>query len=154
MTAKLCLLAVASLIVSSGCGSGHPKTYAVSGQVTVGGKPLTTGEIQLVPETGRPAVGTIGSDGRFELGTFDERDGAPKGTYKVVVLATEKAGGQIRTLVPDRFSSSQASDKSVTIDGATSALQIDLTWAPGEKPWSRPFREDKLAPYGGDPGPK
>lgn len=145
---------MATLAVSGGCGSGHPKTYAVSGQVTVAGKPLTSGEIQLVPENGRPASGVIGADGRFRMGTFEENDGVPKGTYKVVVLATEKAGAQIRTLAPDRFSSSGTSDKTVTIDGANDALQIDLAWAPGEKPWSRPFREDKLPPYGGEAEPK
>jgi len=138
--AALCLLGLLSLAVSGGCGPGHPKTYAVSGQVTVGGKPLTTGAIQLVPDGSRPAVGEIGADGRFQLSTFTEGDGVPKGTYKVVVTATEKVGNEIRSLAPDRYFSAQSSDKTVTIDGPNNALQIDLTWAPGERPWSRPAK--------------
>lgn len=152
--AKLCLMALVTLAVSGGCGPGHPKTYAVSGQVTVAGKPLTSGEIQLVPDNGRPAVGPIEADGRFQMGTFDERDGVPKGTYKVMATGMEKVGNQVRTLVPDRFSSAQTSDKTVTIDGATDALKIDLTWAPGERPWTRPYREEKLTPWGGGEAPK
>jgi hypothetical protein len=85
----------------------------------------------------------IVADGRFQLSTFGENDGAAKGTYKVVVTATEKVGNVVRSLVPDRFSTAQTSDKSVTIDGPTDALNIDLTWAPGEKPWSKPYREEK-----------
>lgn len=162
------VLALLFSVALAGCGSGHPKTYAVSGRVTVAGKPLAVGDIQLIPETVAPsggkggdsqdkgaapdkptgprgidARGQIGADGRFQLSTFDENDGAAKGTYKVVVSATEKVGNQLRSLVPDRFSAPQTSDKTVTIDGATDALNIDLTWAPGEKPWSRPYREEK-----------
>ena len=152
-TPGLCLVALAMLAASAGCGSGHPKTVAVSGRVTVNGKPLPSGDIQLVPEKGRPAFGTIAADGRFVLGTFEDNDGAPKGTYKVVVTAFETLGAQNRTLVPDRYSSPQTSDKTVTIDGPTDALGIDLTWG-SERPriYPRP-RTDKPISWGSGPPP-
>jgi len=160
------LLTLAFAVAVAGCGAGHPKVYRVSGRVTVASKPLPVGDIILYPEAGpapqaadgpaqepakdaasqskgTEARGVIGPDGRFQLSTFEENDGAAKGTYKVVVTATEKVGAQVRSLVPDRFSMPHTSDKTVTVDGATDALNIDLTWAPGERPWVRPYREDK-----------
>lgn len=147
----VCLAALAMLAASGGCGSGHPKTYSVSGRVTVNGKPLPSGDIQLIPEKGRPAFGIVVADGRFQLGTFEDNDGAPKGTYKVVVTAFETAGAQNRTLVPDRYSSAQTSDKTVTIDGSTDALDIDLTWG-SERPrlYPRP-RTEKPVSWGSGP---
>jgi hypothetical protein len=162
----ICLLTVAFAVALNGCGAGHPKVYPVSGRVTVAGKPLPSGDITLFPDSsaaapgaegaaqepgkkegsparGAEAHGMIGADGRFQLTTFEENDGAAKGTYKVVVTATEKVGTQVRSLVPDRFWMPHTSDKVVTIDGPTDALNIDLTWAPGERPWVRPYREDK-----------
>lgn len=132
VSSSLWLVAFFALVALVGCGDGHPKTYPVSGKVTVNGKPVATGDIMLIPEKGRAAGGPI-VDGRFQLTTFDENDGAPKGTYKVVVTGDEPYGKQMRTTVPDRYSTVDGSDKTVTIDGPIDALVIELNWG-SERP--------------------
>jgi hypothetical protein len=61
----------------------------VSGQVTVDGQPVTSGQVSFIPtSTDAPAVGpsggTIDSSGKYTIHT-DGRAGAPLGKYKVTV---------------------------------------------------------------------
>ena len=74
-------------LVCSGCGSAHPEFVPVAGQVTMDGKPVTTGTVTFYPETGRPAIGELGPDGRYQLASYEPNDGVLPGTYKVTVTA-------------------------------------------------------------------
>lgn len=62
------------------------------GSVTVGNDPLQTGIIGFHPDTDRgntsdrPATGKI-ENGKYRL-TYDGKDGAPVGAYKVTISAT------------------------------------------------------------------
>lgn len=83
------LLALACLTLALGCSGGKKLNLApVSGTVTVGGQPLTAGQVSFLPATkdqeGTLSAGTIGSDGKYTIFTGG-KSGAPLGKYKVTV---------------------------------------------------------------------
>ena len=90
-------------IASSGCGSGlkKPEMAKVHGTVTYKGAPVTTGTVTFFPaeggtgEAGQPAISPLGSDGSFELTTFDTGDGAVLGQHKAVVVAKSEGGEKV-----------------------------------------------------------
>jgi hypothetical protein len=78
----------------AGCGKKSlPKQSVVParGTVTLGGKPVCLGYVELMPKTpgkGQPCNGVIGTDGTFALRTYSngpEPDGAVPAEYKVSV---------------------------------------------------------------------
>jgi hypothetical protein len=82
------MLICATILVVSGCGS---RLVPVQGQlVWSDGTPareLSGGEIEAVREGSKfGSRAAIGSEGRFQLGTFDHGDGAEPGLLKVVVI--------------------------------------------------------------------
>jgi len=87
------LMALAGLILSSGCSSSA--TLApVSGKVTVDGNPLTKGTVIYRPDktkgnnTGDEPIGEINAEGVYTLQTRG-KPGAPLGWYKVTVSVTD-----------------------------------------------------------------
>ncbi len=85
------LMFVGCVVAIGGCGETGPETIPVSGTVTYKGTPLSTGTVRfnpVDPKTGRPAEGTITSDGKFTLSTFKENgDGALAGEYNITVMS-------------------------------------------------------------------
>lgn len=114
-----------------GCGDGRPELVPVSGQVFINDKPLAAGVdgfVRVEPETGRAATGRIDpSDGRFTLSTFEPDDGCMEGTHAVAVIVNATANGQTTSLIPEKYREAGTSGLTVTIDGATDALRIDLS---------------------------
>jgi hypothetical protein len=88
------------LLALAATGCEGQKMGQVSGTVTVGGAPVTTGTISFIPADGKAAVGAIGPDGRFTLTTNQPNDGALIGPHKVTIHATKVGGG---TMVPASF---------------------------------------------------
>ncbi|MCE9566952.1 MAG: hypothetical protein K8U57_33540 [Planctomycetes bacterium] len=131
------LLIVAATMIAvvgclAGCGGG-PKIVPVSGVVLIDGQPLTKGSVQVMPAGFRAASGTIGPDGRFTLTTNEDNDGCVTGTHPVRVVGNENVGpSDIRWLAPKKYASPGESDVTVTIDGPTKDLKIELTWAGGK----------------------
>lgn len=84
--------ALASVGALGGCGDdGLGKRYSVSGSVTYKGTPLQSGNVFFVPDNaaeGRAASGKI-SNGRYQLGTLAENDGAFPGSYRVRITSVE-----------------------------------------------------------------
>lgn len=73
-------------LLAAGCGSGRStKTHPVKGTVTYQGQPLPEVVVSFYPEQGRPAAGMTDAQGAFSLSTFDPKDGAPAGFYKVAI---------------------------------------------------------------------
>jgi hypothetical protein len=73
------------LLCIPGCNEG-PATVPVQGVIRLDGQPLKSASVQFVPEdSGRDATATTDQNGRFVLSTFEPRDGALPGAYKVVV---------------------------------------------------------------------
>jgi hypothetical protein len=137
------LLALASAAVAAaGCGDPGPKLVPVAGVVLIDGKPLTHGFVQVAPVGGRAATGKIGPDGRFTLTTFTENDGCYVGTHPVAVVATESIDGSSqRWHAPKKYTSADTSGLTVTVDGPTDGLKIELTWD-GGKPFVQHFSKE------------
>lgn len=78
-------LAVA--LLATGCGGGQgAKTYPVQGKVTLQGQPLADVVVSFYPDQGsRAPSGITDSQGAFALSTFESKDGAPAGNYRVAV---------------------------------------------------------------------
>jgi hypothetical protein len=133
-------------LILAGCDS-RSQRVPVAGQVLIDGKPLETGFIWIEPDSDRAAVGQIDASGRFRMTTYDDHDGCVLGTHRVAVAST-KALGTERTLhlIPPKYRESSKSELTVTIDGPTEDLKIELTWAGGA-----PYVEDVGG--GGDVGP-
>ena len=89
--AKGCLAALWLMLLLAGAGCGDHK-HAVTGLVTLNGKPLTRATLvfELEGTNGaRPSVGQTDDDGVFHLRTVNPDDGAPAGTYRVTITKTE-----------------------------------------------------------------
>jgi hypothetical protein len=132
-------LALVAFTVAGCSGEAPPDTVPVSGKVTYKGNPVTSGQVLFQPmqavgeaaTTGlvRPAVGTIGSDGRYSMKSFGEGEGVLPGEYEVAVISyadeptpEEYAEGAVRKLaIPERYT-----------NGKTSGLKRQV--AAGDKP--------------------
>jgi hypothetical protein len=83
-------LALAALLVlaAAGCGGKHIPV-AVSGVVTLNGKPVEGATVTFYivggGQEGRPATGRTDVSGAFRLNTMGNEDGALPGEYKVVI---------------------------------------------------------------------
>jgi hypothetical protein len=132
------LTAFLSFICLSGCGDGLEKRVPVSGVVLIDGKPLEIGNIQVVPDKGRPATGRIGPGGRFTLTTFNDNDGCFLGKHKVIVIAKEdKTSTSTMWHAPKKYADLSASGLEINITGPTDNLEIKLKWEGG-----KPFIEN------------
>jgi hypothetical protein len=97
----------ALLIFTIGCTPAVvlPKTYPASGSVVYkGGKPMTGGLIHFLSADDplMRVMGTIANDGSFTLTTVKDTakaDGAPEGTYRVLVQPP--MASDARDKVPD-----------------------------------------------------
>lgn len=110
-----CALAVV-LLGALACSSGQRKLYPVKGKVLCDGKPAEGALVSLYaldasqPMKQFPAA-RVQRDGSFEVGTYVEKDGAPAGEYKVVVVwlpqdAADRVSpsGRYPNMLPDLYS--------------------------------------------------
>ena len=91
----LSLLSALALVLTGGCG--NPEEYEVvpvRGVVTCQGKPVANGFVNFTPlqgqerdpsKPGKLALGKTDSQGRFELTTYHNGDGAIVGKHVVTV---------------------------------------------------------------------
>ncbi len=76
--------------LNAGCSDSNPPTYPASGKVSLtDGTPLSGGQIAFQLKND-PAAATaqarIAPDGTFQLGTYQQTDGALEGTHGVLVI--------------------------------------------------------------------
>jgi hypothetical protein len=132
------LLTILSFFAASGCGEGNLAVYPVTGTVNVDSKPADGAMVTFCPTDGSDELlklrprGVTGPDGKYQLTTFDEGDGAPAGDYKVIIQWPAKtAGEQIIGSGPDRlrgrYMDLQRSQFTVKVEGATEAPPFELT---------------------------
>ena len=115
-------------LVMAGCGDGRPSRVPVSGSVTIDGEPLTVGYLRFVPPNDRPSAGTIGSDGRFTLGCFEEGDGAVLGKHQVAVIANKTLDEvTMKWFAPQKYADYTTSGIEIEITGPTDDLLIELS---------------------------
>ncbi len=73
-------------LVLSGCSSTN-KPIDVEGVVLLDNEPVADATVLFIPDggSGQPAHGLTDENGKFQLTTFKENDGAFPGSYKVTV---------------------------------------------------------------------
>ena len=121
----------------AGCSPGGPAKkvcYPVKGELTVRGKPAEGATVIFQPWDANPADwsagyprATVGADGKFQVSTYGENDGAPAGDYVILVTweapnpTNEEASG------PDRLGGRY-------VDPAKSNLTAKIEPRPNELP--------------------
>jgi hypothetical protein len=127
------------LFLSSGCTKSPYELAPVHGAVTVDGKPLTKGKVMFAPvakdgaNPGKPAFGWLGPDGRFELTTYHDGDGAIVGDHWVTIFGPGKvssAADDSEPIIPrelrfERFTVRQGTFN--VTPGKVNDVQISIT---------------------------
>lgn len=121
-----------SLLLASCGDDGHVDVYPVSGNVTFGSEIPVGAQVVLHPQGSTlpenvVAMGTVGPDGRFEIGTYDVADGAPAGEYKATVewfkvVKTEGGAGRGPNVLPRQYTDPAKSPISVSVAEGTNEL--------------------------------
>lgn len=135
---------VTALIAWVGCGRQGPETISVHGTVTLDGNPVAGASVMFMPQSaGRPATGLTGEEGRFELTTFRERDGAIPGQHRVTVTLSKTTGfltdkdglsagvapegARQEWIVPQRYSNPDTSGLTVDVRDDMAPVRLELT---------------------------
>lgn len=123
-----------------GCSSDDVKRTAVSGKVTLDGKPLAKGDIQFIPKSGDSRGAAWGQvvDGSYSI---PAADGPAAGTYTVSITpniaeaaatATDEAPGEPTAeaaAAPAVAYTSKAPMEATVTPGKPGAFDFDLTTA-------------------------
>jgi hypothetical protein len=105
------LLVLAAALAASSCGGGGPRIYSVHGQVFYEGKPADGAIVFFHPQGDHRSAadlpsGKVGSDGSFELLTYNRGKGAAAGRYSVTISWTDPAArteDDEKQLLPARY---------------------------------------------------
>lgn len=124
------LLTAVSALPLLGCGLSQEA--AVSGTVTLDGKPLQKGMISFYPaEKGPIGYGNIQPDGSYSLRTGSQ-SGIPAGEYIVTVVAyNDPPPGQVERmptlLTPARYAEKSKSDLRYDVTPGSNAIDVAIT---------------------------
>lgn len=108
-----------------GCGASSdlPTLVPVTGQVTMGGKPLEEANVTFVPEKGGVSSGMTDAEGKFELYYSGGHEGAVPGRHTVRISKMKGEAGE--ELIPPKFNEASTITKDVT-EAGPNEFQIDL----------------------------
>jgi hypothetical protein len=135
------VLGAAAMLVLTGCGNGDNfSTAPVTGKVVLNGEPVTEGSITFSPISdgkselsGKPASGTIQSDGTFTLTTYEEGDGAVVGKHRVmyspplIVPGDPAAGGHAAAAPKSKYEGATVVTPEVEVKaGEDNHFEIEL----------------------------
>ena len=83
-------LLLGGLLLLAGCGSRGPRMYPVTGEVVFDdGVALQGGIVEFTAvEQEISSTGRIGPDGKFQLTTINDGDGAVAGEHRAIVIAS------------------------------------------------------------------
>ncbi len=121
-----------SLVALQGCGdSGEYEVVRVGGIVTCQGKPVANATVNFSPKAspdrpaqnpGKLALGITDAQGRFQLTTYENNDGAIIGTHTVTLEPNfDEATGR----TPRGFPCAK-STLEITLEKAVSDLKVDF----------------------------
>lgn len=95
-------VAAAAIVLGGACnrGTNKPKTYPVTGTVTLNGQPVAGATVNFTPkepaapgQSGPQAASAVTDEqGKYQIGTFAKGDGALPGEYLVSVTKYEGGG--------------------------------------------------------------
>jgi hypothetical protein len=127
-------LAAALLVgAAAGCSKSEFDLAPVAGRVTIDGQPFTQGKVMFAPiasgesrEAGKPALGRLGPDGSFILGTYEPDDGAVVGEHWVTVIYNKPKDGAAAA-PPPGFSRVSVPQKVIVAAGQENRIDVALT---------------------------
>ncbi|HVJ84208.1 MAG TPA: hypothetical protein VM452_01120, partial [Caulifigura sp.] len=98
---RLFLLSVIITPAFSGCGSDGPPLGAVTGRVTLDGKPLSGAVLTFISqsEKGSPSYGGTDDQGRYSLMFTNTKSGAMVGEHLVEIETTKVSAAEAKELV-------------------------------------------------------
>jgi len=106
-------------------GCSQSDTVAVTGTVTLNGKPTEQAEVMFNPKHGRLATGVTDASGHFTLSTAKPNDGAAPGEY-VITLAEyyppdkppqlPRGGGLLPSRFPPKYADPAKSPLTATVE--------------------------------------
>ena len=121
--------------VLSGCGETKPYGVApVSGRVTMDGKPLPDARVTFFPQraadtntrqSGREAMGVTDADGRYQLKTVFDDEGAAPGKNRVVISTLKEEYDQANPEAPPKV----VAKETVPNRYVTGSSQLDVNGA-------------------------
>lgn len=116
---KFCVALLPLCTLLLGCGGGNlPPTVAVTGTVTLDGKPVEGASVNFLSDAGSiTASGKTDASGKFQLKTTvgsQSVDGAILGRHQVAVVKTESEGQSISD--PKEMMSKMAENPAITSD--------------------------------------
>lgn len=128
MAAAFCV----GMLVIVGCQQSPYELSSVRGTVTVDGKPLAGGRVMFAPiskgetsEPGKPAFGTVQSDGSYVLTTFRDNDGAVVGDHWVTIFGPKSDDPAAASL--PKFSKYVVRQKLSVVAGQENQIDVQLT---------------------------
>jgi len=122
------------LMVVSGCNQSS-QVSQVSGRVTLDGTPIGVGTIVYAPSSGgKPATGSIESDGSYSVNTSREPGLAP-GKYQVAVSIREMPKNVKRSdhpppgklLIPEKYEQATTSGLQFEVVPGANEIEVALT---------------------------
>lgn len=133
---------VLGLLVATWAGCGGDASLApVSGSVTFDGQPVQGGVVTFSPiqseTTGsKPALGEVGANGAFQLGTNAKGDGAAVGRHRVLYSAPlpeappAEEGKHAEALPPSPYAGLMPKEAEVEVKAGANQINIELVAAP------------------------
>ncbi len=138
------LAAAGSLILVCGCASrsSGPELVAVTGTVTLDGKPLQNGIIRFLPDVDRQTSGPIASavlnkEGQFSLMSPGGRAGVVAGHHFVTLICDELpvhevspgvfTNGDKTCLLPKRYADEKTSELTAEVPAGGGVIDFALT---------------------------
>lgn len=124
------------MLLISGCGGSPYDLAPVTGTVTLDGKPFIWGSVMFAPinttssetKSGKPAFSMLDSEGRFELTTYNENDGAIVGDHRVTVFCVQDGpNGPSPTSFPTFRRMAIRGDAMKVVAGEDNQFAIELT---------------------------
>ncbi len=107
------------------CGCSDPGSalrkpvFTAGGTVTLFGAPIAGATVAFAPQEGQPtAFGTTDDNGKFSLTTYDFKDGAAAGRFKVVVSKTASVAEQTMTGAGDHEAEANSANSHNAKDAA------------------------------------
>jgi hypothetical protein len=149
----LSILVIVGIALTGCSNSSRPRTYPVTGTVTMQGKPVANAVITFVPTgtDGEAASAITDSEGKYALTTWEAGDGARPGEYRVKVSKQEetavdpskmvrnvpleedqkyventKPRPPAKILVPSKYLDESTSGLSYTVPQSSSTFDIEI----------------------------